>query len=225
MCYYSLCMNITFKESFANLIIRSLAFEWKLITADNATKNVVQQEGQIGLVIFCPLFLLTSLSRVLQILVHLSYVQICARRQKHLFRKIISPLNKSKREETYQLKFSLLTTISKHETTGITDIEINSILFNKLEASRSHVTILKQCQMKRQECIDHLPPSMCLSTANILVYLIESYPFLFFLEDENKRQNQRFVFSQDSFISKRKSRENITTYILLCFLLYFHENY
>ena len=159
MCYYSLCMNITFKESFANLIIRSLAFEWKLITADNATKNVVQQEGQIGLVIFCPLFLLTSLSRVLQILVHLSYVGIYARREKHLFRKIISPLNKSKREETYQLKFSLLTTISKHETTGITDIEINSILFNKLEASRSHVTILKQCQMKRQECIDHLPPS------------------------------------------------------------------
>lgn len=149
MCYYSLCMNITFKESFANLIIRSLAFEWKLITADNATKNVVQQEGQIGLVIFCPLFLLTSLSRVLQILVHLSYVGIYARREKHLFRKIISPLNKSKREETYWLKFSLLTTISKHETTGITDIEINSILFNKLEASRSHVTILKQCQMKR----------------------------------------------------------------------------
>ena len=100
MCYYSLCMNITFKEFFANLIIRLLALEWKLISADNATKNVVQQEGQVGLVIFCPLFLLTSLPRVLQILVHLSYVGICARREKHLFRKMISPLNKSKTEET-----------------------------------------------------------------------------------------------------------------------------
>ena len=65
-------MNITVKESFANLIIRSLAFEWKLTTADNAIQNVVQQEGQIGLVIFRPLFLLTSFPRVLQILVHLS---------------------------------------------------------------------------------------------------------------------------------------------------------
>ena len=135
---------------------------------------MVQQEGQIVLGTFPTPLLLSLFLKPSRSWFTYPMWKFVSGELKHIFRKIISYLNKSKREETNLFKSSLYPiSLSMRLLQEKLGLRIYSILSNQLEAFRYHLAILKHCQMERWDVLIIFNP-VCVYKLLISIYQV--YP-------------------------------------------------